>query len=134
MTDNDRTLTTAQFSQMSGITIATTTRMLRQGKLHGEKRNGKWAINPGELQHPAVVAQTGPKKSSADLGPIVDAPVTAGKSYHVETFAEMTYLTEHGVRRWLRTGRLSGSIDSNRKGLVDATNLDRPEFKHLIRQ
>jgi hypothetical protein len=46
----------------------------------------------------------------------------------------MTYLTEKGVRQWLKTGRLSGRAGADGKVRVDAANLDRPELQHLIRK
>jgi excisionase family DNA binding protein len=131
--ENEKTLTTAEFSQATGITVSTITRMLRQGRIRGEKRNGKWAIGESELQNPTIIPRKKHGETSADLGPIFDIPATPGKAYDVETFATMTYLTEQGVRRWLKTGRLSGSIGAGGKALVEATNLGRPEFKHLVR-
>lgn len=131
--DNEKTLTTAEFSEATGIAVSTITKMLRQGRIRGEKRSRKWAIDESELQNPAIIPQNKHGEPSVDLGPIFDIQATHGKTYDVETFAKMTYLTEQGVRRWLKTGRLSGSIDSGGKALVEATNLDRPEFKHLIR-
>jgi hypothetical protein len=61
-------------------------------------------------------------------------PAPAGKAYDVETFAQMTYLTEKGVHLWLKIGRLSGSTGTDGKVRVDAANLDRPELQHLIRK
>jgi hypothetical protein len=134
MAENKKTLTTAEFSKMSGISVSTITQMLRRDKIRGEKRSGKWAIYQSETQSPAVLAKTDNEKSDADLGPIFDTPVAGGNTYDVETFSQMTYLTEKGVRQWLATGRLSGSIDAAGNKRVDAANLDRPELRHLIRK
>jgi len=46
----------------------------------------------------------------------------------------LTYLTEKGVRQWLKAGRLSGRPGADGKVLVDTANLDRPELQHLIRK
>lgn len=134
MVDIDKTLTTGEFSEMTGFTVSAIAKMLRQGKIRGEKRGGKWAIYESELQNNAVITKNERGNSSANLGPIFDTPPAAGKAYDVEAFVKMTYLTEKGVRQWLKIGRLSGSTDTGGKVLVNATNLDRPELRHLIRK
>lgn len=134
MSDNDSTLTSAEFSKKTGIAVSTITQMLRQGRLCGEKRGGKWAIFESELENQAVTGTKDRRKPSpASPGPIFEAQAASGKAYDVETFARMTYLTEHGVRQWLRTGRLSGRIETGGKALIDASNLDRPDLQHLVR-
>ena len=133
MAENGKTLTTGEFSKMTGIAVSTLTQMLRQGNIRGEKRSGKWAIDESELQNKEVVINKNRGKPSTSLGPIFDTPAAAGKTYDVETFAQKTYLTEKGIRQWLKTGRLSGSTDAGGTVLVDAANLDRPELQHLVR-
>lgn len=133
MTENGKTLTTGEFSKMTGIAVSTITQMLRKGFIRGEKCSGKWAIDPGEIKNPAVLARTNNTQAPADLGPIFDTPAAAGQTYDVKTFARLTYLTEKGVRQWFAGGRLSGCIDTGGNTLLDAANLDRPELKHLIR-
>jgi excisionase family DNA binding protein len=131
MSENAKMLTTAEFSKLTGLTVRTITRMLREGKLRGEKRAGKWAIYEGEHQH----ALPGKKDASPPpMAPAVGVSATNGKVYDVETFAQMTYLTEKGVRQWLKTGRLSGRIEPDGKATVDAANLDRPDLQHWIRK
>jgi hypothetical protein len=71
---------------------------------------------------------------SASVRPIFNTSVAAPKAYDVETFVQMTYLTEKGVRQWLKTGRLSGRTGADGKVQVDTANLDRPELQHLIRK
>lgn len=134
MTDIGKTLTTGEFSQMTGIAVSTITQMLRQGQINGEKHSGKWAIYESELQNKTVVTKKDRRQSSASLGPIFDTPANAGRTYDIETFVQMTYLTEKGVRQWIKTGRLSGSTDAGGKVRVDAANLDRPELRHLVRK
>ena len=135
MSDNDSTLTSAEFSKRTGIAVSTITQMLRQGKLCGEKRSGKWAIFESELESQAVAGTKDRRKPSlASPGPIFETQTTSGKTFDVETFAGMTYLTEHGVRQWLKSGRLSGRIEIGGKALIDASNFERPDFQHLIRK
>lgn len=134
MVDNGRTLTTGEFSQTTGIAVSTITKMLRQGRIRGEKRGGKWAIYKDELQNTAVVTKTVQDKSSASPGPLFDTPPPSEKAYDVETFAQLTYLTEKGIRRWLKAGRLSGSTGTGGRVRVNAANLERAEFQHLVRK
>jgi hypothetical protein len=134
MAENDHTLTTGEFSQMTGIAVSTITLRLRQGKLRGEKRSGKWAIFKSELQHTAELAQPNRGIKSASVRPVSSPPAASFTSYDVDAFVKMTYLTEKGVRQWLRTGRLSGRTGADGKVRVDAANLDRPELQHLIRK
>lgn len=129
MTDIGKTLSTTEFSKMTGISVATLGKMLRRSKLRGEKHNGKWAILASELQNVAVVSKKDPTPTSTKR-----TSAAAAKTYDIETFVQMTYLTEKGVRQWLKTGRLSGGTDTGGKVLVDAANLDRPELRHLIRK
>ena len=133
MPDNDNTLTTADFSKQTGVAVSRITKMLRQGKIRGEKRSGKWAIYASELQNP-VIASNKHSDEPGSPGPIFEASISSKSAYDVESFARMTYLTENGVRRWLRIGRLKGSIQTGGKMLVDATNLERPELQHLLRK
>ena len=138
MTDADNTLTTSEYSKISGITVSTIAQMLRQGKLRGKKLNGKWAIDASEVQKIKTTAvktnNTTENKGvlSADQTPSVNP--SGVKVYDVETFVRMTYLTERGVRQWLKSGRLSGTVDNGGNAAVDADNLERPEFRHLIRK
>jgi hypothetical protein len=134
MTENGKTLTTGKFSQKTGIAVSTIYRMLRQGELQGRKRSGKWAIYASELQNAAVVSKQAGETFSADRVSRVDMHKAAKKNIGIETFVEMTYLTENGVRQWLKTGRLAGSIDADGTIQLDAANLDRHELKHLIRK
>ena len=134
MTENAKTLTTGEFSEITGMSVSTLTRMLRQGRIRGEKRGGKWAIFESEVHNSTVAPAQKESSSSSDFGPIFEAPVSSGKTYDIEAFSQMTYLTEKGVRQWLASGRLSGRLDPGGKGVVEAANLDRPELRHLIRK
>ncbi|BBO80350.1 helix-turn-helix domain-containing protein [Desulfosarcina ovata] len=132
MTDTAKTLTTAEFSKITGMAVSTITQMLRQGRLHGEKRSGKWAIFESELPDNPVTENKIPKNVSSQPSPA--EPKKSIESYTVETFARMTYLTEKGVRQWLKTGRLTEKSDENGQKQVDAVNLERPELQHLLRK
>ena len=55
------------------------------------------------------------------------------KTYTVTEFSDMTYLTKHGVTEWLKQGLLAGQQNENGEWLIDATNLDVPNVKRLVR-
>ena len=133
MADTNKTLSSAEFSKITGIAVSTINKMLRQGNLRGEKRSGKWAIFKEELNSAAIAKhqQTAPLSTAIDAGS--DTSSSDGMRYDVVSFARMTYLTENGVRQWLKTGRLSGGIEADGKPFVDVANLGRADFKHLIR-
>jgi len=133
MADNPKTLTTSEFAKLSGIPVGTVTQMLRQGKIRGQKRGGKWAIPADEIKIGTPAASTAPGNPSAASSSAPSPSAATGKGFDIETFARMTYLTENGVRQWLKIGRLSGSPGADGQLKVDAANLERPELKHLIR-
>ncbi|MGD8961810.1 MAG: hypothetical protein PVH43_04815 [Desulfobacterales bacterium] len=45
----------------------------------------------------------------------------------------MTYLTENGVRQWLQQGLLKGRQDTRGNWQVEASNLEVPNIKRLVR-
>ena len=139
MTSAGKTLTTNEYSKISGISVSTITKMLRDGSLKGQKVNGKWAIDANQAQPPQ--SSTGqPKKKVRQTEPPAANPSTStqassgNRAYDVDTFTQMTYLTEKGVRQWVKNGRLTGIVDAKGNVLIDADNLDRPEIRHLIRK
>ncbi len=135
MADNEKTLSSVEVSKITGIAVSTINKMLRDGKLRGEKRSGKWAIFQEALNSEAIAKLKKTAPPSAATAAKANAPGSSsgGKHYDVASFARMTYLTENGVRQWLKTGRLSGGTGADGKPFVDATNLDRADLQHLIR-
>jgi hypothetical protein len=139
MTSAGKTLTTSEYSKISGRSVSTITKLLRDGKLKGQKVNGKWAIDASQAQ-PTGSNTEQPQNNAQKNAPPVAEPSTPAKSssgnktYDVDTFTRMTYLTEKGVRQWVKSGRLSGSVDARGNVFVDADNLDRSEIRHLIRK
>ncbi len=57
----------------------------------------------------------------------------SGNAFSVPQFAEMTYLTENGVMQWLQQGLLQGQQDATGQWQVDASNLEVPNVKRLVR-
>jgi hypothetical protein len=57
----------------------------------------------------------------------------AVESFSIQEFADMTYLTEWGVRLWLKQRRLDGVVDGQGNARVDRANLEKPHVKRLVR-
>jgi len=55
------------------------------------------------------------------------------KSFSVTEFANMTYLTEKGVMQWLRQGLLKGQQNARGEWQIEASNLEVPNVKRLVR-
>ncbi len=53
--------------------------------------------------------------------------------YTVAEFVDMTYLTEFGVKEWLKQGRLTGQQAAGGEWTIDAANLELPDVKRLVR-
>ena len=143
-------LTTSQFSEMTGIPVSKITKMVRQGKIKGAKQAGRWMIEKNQLNAKAVQALTEnapsatkpaaakPTKSKSKTAsapkPSKAVPtVSSKKTYTISEFAALTFLTDHGVMQWLKNGRLRGHQDEKGTWQVEASNLERPHVKHLVR-
>ena len=89
---------------------------------------------------PAKKAAAQPKKpAAADKNApapekkVAPKPTKAAKFFSVAEFADMTYLTEYGVMRWLKEGKLKGQRDEKGAWQIDASNLEVPNVKRLVR-
>lgn len=60
-------------------------------------------------------------------------PPEAEKFFSVAEFTAMTYLTEYGVMQWLKQGLLKGRQNDKGEWLIDASNLEVPNVKRLVR-
>ena len=150
--------TTGEFSKLSGISVSTLNKWIREKKIKGEKQAGKWMIGEDQLQSKAVKnfsgagsakAATGKKKSTRPTKRLVAVakkplkakepvktprkPAAGAKTYTIDEFSAMTYLTEFGVRKFLKLGRLKGEMDAGGAWKVSAENLLDPLIKHLVR-
>ena len=76
---------------------------------------------------PAKKTATPTKKTAAPK------PTKATKSFSVAEFADMTYLTENGVMEWLQQGLLSGQQSAKGDWQIEASNLEVPNVKRLVR-
>ena len=138
MAKQDQFLTTREFASQAGIPTSSVTKLIKEGKIKAEKKSGKWMIAPGQLKSEAV--KSAAKKKPAEKKPPApkkEKPVKAGtpaaKTYTIVEFAAMTYLTEKGVRDWLKQGRLTGQRDQKGDWQLEAANLDKPDVKRLVR-
>ena len=124
MTQQDPFMTTAQFSTVTGLPVAKITAWLRQGKLKGSKKAGKWVI-------PADQADCLPEEGLSDAPAAGEA--TGAPGYSVEQFSEMTYLTPFGVTDWLKKGILTGHQAADGSWRLDPGNLETERVKRLRR-
>lgn len=134
-------LTTRQFAQEAGVSANTVSKWIRGGMIEAEKKGGKWIIPTAEI---AKVSAASPQNPSSKKVVAAQAqkqpdkgqpsPLNAGaKSYSIKEFSRLTYLTEYGVEKWLKEGRLIPAKDASGQPGVDASNLDIPAVKRLVR-
>lgn len=153
MAKQDQFLTTGEFASKAGIPTSSATKLIREGKIKAEKKSGKWMISPDQLKAQVVKDLSKPGKKAAGKKAFkpaskkatarkpaptkkdkpAKARTTAGKMYTVTEFAGMTYLTEFGVKEWLKQGRLSGKQDTGGEWKIDSANLEAPGVKRLVR-
>jgi hypothetical protein len=74
-----------------------------------------------------------PKKKAAPKKQAAPKSAKAAKSFSIAAFADMTFLTENGVREWLKQGLLKGQQDAKGDWQIDASNLEVPNVKRLVR-
>lgn len=154
MAKSKKMLTTKEFSQKAGVSTTTVSGWLKKGKIKGKKEGNKWLIPEGELKKAGSAKSASTKKAAPSKTKTKAAPVkkkatakkakpakkttkkkkpAAGKSFSVSEFSEMTYLTEFGVEKWLKEGRLTGNVDASGKKTIDASNLEDAMVKRLVR-
>lgn len=127
-------LTSKEFADRSGLPVSRVTQFLRDGRIKGQKKAGKWVIPASELDAAgapdAPLAETPPPKTPASQAAPVDR---SGQTFSVPEFSAMTYLTEHGVRDWLKRGILKGARAEDGEGRIEAASLEIPHIKRLVR-
>ncbi|MGD8257745.1 MAG: helix-turn-helix domain-containing protein [Desulfobacterales bacterium] len=137
-------LTTSEFGSTAGLSKSMVSKLIRKGKIKAEKISGKWMISPDQLKAKAVQKATKGTKTSPKVKTAKPAPKKGKKAkikvagtkkmLSIAEFAGMTYLTEHGVKQWLRQGRLAGQQNDKGEWQIEALNLDVPNVKRLLRQ
>ncbi len=83
---------------------------------------------------PAKKAKAPAKKAAAPKKKATPKSTKATKSLSVAEFADMTYLTENGVMQWLQQGLLIGQQNAKGDWQIEASNLEVPNVKRLVRQ
>lgn len=125
-------LSTREFAKKAGVSPSTVSKWLRTNKISGQKKNGKWLISSAELDN-VTASRTGGTKKAPVRPSSVSKPEPDSENYTIQEFSAMTYLTEYGVRKWLKEGRLIGASDDSGQPMVSSSNLDQPHLKKLIR-
>jgi len=162
MAQQTSSLSTREFSELTGIAVSTVNRLLREGKIKGVKTAGKWKIDKTEMTGKAIQAILKPSGKRAapdkidrmakmrdktqgagvptgDFSAAVDKKATSGtladgdKTYSVTEFGNLTYLTEYGVLEFLKKGLLQGVRDEKGQWRLGAENLRNPGMRHLLR-
>ena len=128
-------LSTQEFAKKAGVSAATVSKWLRNGTISGIKKGGKWAVAASELVKVSSPGNPAPpaQKVATQPDPVPQEKKAKNKSFSIQEFSEMTYLTEFGVRQWLKEGRLDNTADKQGNVRVDAANLDKPDVKRLVR-
>jgi len=88
----------------------------------------KQSAPPKKAKPPAAKKSAAPKKAQP-----AKVKSSAGKRIPLADFVNMTYLTETGVKEWLRQGRLTGLQNESGEWMLDAANLEAPGIKRLVR-
>lgn len=137
MSSSQEFLTTQEFAQKTGVSTSTVSKWLRTEKIKGFKKSGKWMIPDHEISKvtapPKDPSQKTPKPEAGKSAAETSNPTAAAKAYTIKEFSEMTYLTEFGVQKWLKQGRLIAAKGESGQLLVDSSNLELPDIKRLIR-
>ena len=131
MSFTDTSLNTREFAEKAGVSASTVSKWLRSGKIKGHKKGGKGVIPPSEWSK--IESRPGESLTASSGRPSPAPSRTGATVFSIERFSEMTYLTELGVRKWLKEGKLQGAVDDAGNPGVDAANLDNPLIKRLIR-
>lgn len=128
---NEQFLTSKEFADRSGLPVSKVTKLIRDGRIKGQKKSGKWMIPASELR--AAKAPAAPSENARPRKTPNAPAARPGQTYSVAEFSAMTYLTEYGVRDWLKKGLLKGIQSEDGQWRVDAASLETPHIKRLVR-
>jgi len=84
---------------------------------------------PPKKTKPAAAKKSVPPKKAKPAA----AKTSAAKTISLADFVNMTYLTENGVKEWLKQGRLTGLRAESGEWMIEAANLEVPDVKRLMR-
>jgi hypothetical protein len=134
-------LTTREFAERTGLSVSTVSQYLRDGKIEGKKESGRWMIPEDQITR----LETGDSGASSPPGeektekpapapePKSAASGAGKKSYSVEEFSRLTFLTPEGVVKYLKEGILRGDAGEDGQWRVAGDSLENTRIQHLIR-
>jgi hypothetical protein len=105
----------------------------KEQKKPTKKSQAKGAAKAKKVGAKAKKTAAPAKKTAAPKKKAAPKPAKSAKSFSVAEFADMTYLTENGVMQWLQQGLLKGQQNAKGGWQVDASNLEVPNVKRLVR-
>ena len=105
----------------------------KEQKKPSKKSQTKGAAKAKKAGAKAKKAAAPAKKTAAPKKKAAPMSAKAAKSFSVAEFADMTYLSENGVMQWLKQGLLIGQQNAKGAWQVDASNLEVPNVKRLVR-
>jgi hypothetical protein len=105
----------------------------KEQKKPSKKSQTKGAAKAKKAAAPAKKAAAPAKKTAAPKKKTTPTSAKGAKSFSVAEFADMTYLTENGVMQWLQQGLLKGQQNAKGGWQVEASNLEVPNVKRLVR-
>jgi excisionase family DNA binding protein len=140
MTNSHLYLSTKEYAEKAGISATTVAKWLRSGKLKGHKEGSKWWIAADQLpgapigeQRPPVSIDNLPMHTAPGQGETPNTP-DSERTFSIEEFSAMSYLTVFGVQQWLKDGRLKGVKAASGNWRVNSSNLQDPNVSRLIRK
>ncbi len=110
------------------------------GPKPGKQAAGRKAGPPRRrpLEQAPAAAPPGAMPSAPAESPEAVSPAAAATApqggYSIPEFAAMTYLTEQGIREWLKIGRLRGVCTPEGEWRVLEDNLSAPDIRRLLRK
>ena len=105
----------------------------KEQKKSAKKNQKKSTVKAKKVTAKATKAKAPAKKTAAPKKKAAAKSAKAAKSFSVGEFANLTYLTENGVMQWLKQGLLKGQQDAKGDWQIDASNLEVPTVKRLVR-
>jgi hypothetical protein len=143
MPEKKTKLTTGDFADRTGLSAATVSQYIRDGKINGKKESGRWMIPESEVgrfkKDQAGGDPPAASPAAAEAAPVEKkpekktAPAAGAKAYTVEEFSQLTFLTPSGVLKYLKEGILAGAPGADGKWQIAAENLQNDRIRHLIR-
>ncbi len=105
----------------------------KKSQTKGAAKTKKAGAKVKKTAAPAKKTAAPAKKTAAPKKKATPMSAKAAKAFSVAEFADMTYLTENGVMQWLQQGLLKGQQNAGGAWQIDASNLEVPNVKRLVR-